>query len=134
MGYLLDQVQKWRTFLENYGDPQEVDIETARQADQHKVWTYWSRGSDFLSNELVESDEVVGYFVTPRQWTAESGSLTFVETEWVDCPTCEENEEDDDWDPDSCEECEGSGNFSIYIPDCLDAKTEEEVLAMRELS
>jgi hypothetical protein len=54
-------------------------------------------------------------------------------TVWVDCPKCEEElDKDEDWDQDDCGECEGSGTLSIYMPDCLNAKTDEEVWAARQ--
>lgn len=132
LGNLLETVEEWKKFTEQYGDLEEISLEQAKKLDVHQVWTFWSRSSDFLSNELVEAVEVISYFKSENQWDAEEGSLTFVMTVWVDCETCEANSEDDDWDQDDCEECEGSGVLSITIPDCMDCKTEDEVYARRE--
>jgi hypothetical protein len=132
MGYLLDSVNAWKQFAKTHGELEEISVEEAKQLDEHYVWTLWSRGSDFLANEFVISGEAISYFKTTNKWVAERGSLTFVMTEWVECPTCEENSEDDDWDPDECSECEGSGTLSISIPACLNCKSDEEILEMRE--
>lgn len=132
MGYLQDCVREWRDFTQKYGEPQEVSQEAAKAIPESRVWTLWSRGSDFLANEYAENAEVISYFVTPNSWSEVRGSLTVTWTVWVDCATCETNfEEDEDWDQDECEECEGSGTLSIEIPDCNEAQTEEEIYASR---
>jgi hypothetical protein len=133
MGYLQDCVREWREFAEKYGQPQEISKEAAKALPEDRVWTLWSRGSDFLANEFAENGEVISYFVTSNPWSEVRGSVTVTWTVWIDCPTCETNlEEDDDWDQDDCEECEGGGTLSIDIPDCLNAKTEEEIYATRK--
>jgi hypothetical protein len=132
VGYLQDCVFEWRSFIKKYGEPEEVLAEEARALPEERVWTLWSRGSDFLANEFAENGEVIGYFVTPNPWSEERGTVTPTWTVWVDCPTCETNsEEDEDWDQDDCEECEGSGNLHIEIPECSDSMTEEEIYASR---
>ncbi|MFM5968285.1 MAG: hypothetical protein ACKOQ8_04505 [Micrococcales bacterium] len=132
MGYLMDHVNVWNAFISKYGAPQEVSLEFAKNADKSTVWTMWDRGDEFLVNEFVEHGEVLTYFVTPRPWTEAQGTVVVVVTCWVDCITCEANEDDEDWDMNDCEECEGGGVVSIIIPDCAGETTDEGVLSHRQ--
>lgn len=129
---LLDDAQKWAEFVSNYGAPKEVPFEVAKNADPNKVWTLWSRGSDYLVNEFKQGEEVISYWLTANPWQGEEGQLFYAMTIWIDCPTCSEMfEVDEDWDQDECEECEGSGTLAIDLDSCLNAETEQEVFEMR---
>jgi len=129
---LLEDARRYQEFLQKYGQPVEILIEEARKQDHHHIWTLWGRSSDFFVNELVEADEVMSYWFTPRPWEGKAGEIFYTSTIWVDCPTCEKMlEEGDEWDQDECVECEGAGTLSIDLEDCADARTEEEVFAKR---
>lgn len=129
----MEYVNEWNLFVEKYGSPEEIEFEAAQQADQSRVWTLWSRGNDFLSNECVEDNEVISHWVTPNPCGEEPDSVHVAMTLWVDCPTCEEgSDQDEDWDQDDCPECEGRGVFSIYLPDACEAKSDEEVWLLKE--
>jgi hypothetical protein len=133
MGIYLDDANSWREFIKEFGEPEEVSREDLMGIAPNRVWTLWSRGSEFLVNETGDGDEVMSYWVTPRPWTQPQGTSFVTMTVWVDCPKCEEElDKDEDWDQDDCEECEGNGTVSIYMPDCVNAKTEEEVWAARQ--
>jgi hypothetical protein len=129
---LLEDARRYQEFLQKYGQPVEIPAEEAKKQDLHNIWTLWSRSSDFFVNELVEADEVISHWFTPRPWEGKAGEIFYTSTIWVDCPTCANMlEEDDEWDQDECSECEGSGTLSIDLEDCAEAKTEEEVFAKR---
>lgn len=129
----MSYVNDWNHFVQNYGLPEEIDFESAKQADQSRIWTLWSRGTDFLSNECVESDEVISHWLTPKPYYGERDSIHVTMTLWVDCPTCEAGfDEVDEWDQDDCPDCEGKGVFSIYIPDASKATSDEEVWRFRD--
>lgn len=142
MGVYLDEVNKWRGFVKEYGEPEEVSQESLSDFEQNRVWSASGvtvlsvegiAGVDALVNEISESDEVLSYWVTPRAWTKPPGTLSTTMTVWVDCPTCEEElSKDEDWDQSDCGECEGNGTLSIYMPNCVNAQTDEEVWAARE--
>jgi len=56
-------------------------------------------------------------------------------TIWVDCPTCEQMEEEDEtWDQDDCPECKGRGIFWIDLDECLQAESDQEVFDKRSLT
>lgn len=133
MGIYLDDANSWREFVREFGEPEEVSREDLMGIAPNRVWTLWSRGSEFLVNETGDGDEVMSYWATPQPWTQPQGTLFVTMTLWVDCPKCEEElNKDEDWDQDDCEECKGNGALSIYMPDCVNAKTEEEVWAERQ--
>ena len=133
MGIYLDYANSWREFVREFGEPEEISREGLIGIELNRVWTLWSRGSEFLVNETVDSAEVMSYWITPRPWTQPQGTSFVTMTVWVDCPTCEDGfDSDEDWDQDECEECEGNGTLSIFMPDCVNAKTEEEVWAARQ--
>jgi hypothetical protein len=133
MGIYLDQANNWREFVREYGEPEEVSRDALSDFEPNRVWSLWWRTSEFLVNESGDGDKVMSYWVTPRPWTQPLGTLFFTMTVWVDCPKCEEElDKDEDWDQDDCGECEGNGTLSIYMPDCVNAKTEEEVWAERQ--
>lgn len=132
MGYLLDEVKRWKEFLATYGEPIEVTEAEKQKLDPNTIWVLNSRGSDFLCNENELSADGFSFWATPKPWSAPVGTLLISMTLWVDCPTCEANEDDEDWDQDDCEECEGAGTMSIDLDECQDAKTDEEVFAARQ--
>jgi hypothetical protein len=133
MGMYLDEANNWKEFVREYGEPEEVSREALSDFEPNRVWSLWWRSSEFLVNETGDGDKVMSYWVTPRPWTQPLGTLFVTMTVWVDCPKCEEElGKDEDWDQDDCGECEGSGTLSIYMPDCVNAKTDEEVWAARE--
>jgi hypothetical protein len=134
MGVYLDDANSWREFVGEFGEPEEVSREDLMGFAPNLVWTLRSsRSSEFLVNETGDGDEVLSYWVTPRPWTQPQGTSFVTMTLWVDCPKCyEESEKDEDWDQDDCEECEGGGTLAIFMPDCVNAKTEEEVWAARQ--
>lgn len=130
MGALLDEVNVLKEFIETYGEFTEVNTyEEVQQSEPHHVWTLWSGGNDFLANGYFEDEEVISYFLTPKPWAAEEGSLKVVLTYWVDCPTCQAQSDNDEWEQDECHQCEGDGTLSIDLRECLDAQTEEEIWA-----
>lgn len=133
MGIYLDEANKWKEFVREFGEPKEVTREALNDFEPNRVWSLWSRSQEVLVNEIAFHDEVMSYWVTPRPWTQPQGTFFVTMLFWVDCPKCEEESEKDmDWDQDDCEECEGSGNLAIYMPDCVNAKTDEEVWAARQ--
>lgn len=130
MGILLDEVETLRQFIKTYGEFTEVStLEEVQQAAQETIWTLWSGGNDFLANGYFEDEEVISYFLTPKPWVAETGALKVVFVYWVDCPTCETQSENEDWDVDDCPLCEGDGTLSIDLRECLDAQSEEQIWA-----
>jgi hypothetical protein len=133
MGIYLDDANNWREFGREFGEPEEVSRDALGNYESNRVWTLWSRSNEVLVNETADSDEVMSYWVTPRPWTMPQGTHFVTMTVWVDCPKCEEElDKDEDWDQDECGECEGSCTLSIYMPDCVNAKTDEEVWAARQ--
>lgn len=133
MGIYLEEANNWRDFLSEFGQPEEVSRDSLGGFEPNRVWSLWSRSQEVLVNETSFSDEVMSYWVTPRPWSQPQGTSFITMTLWVDCPKCEEElEKDEDWDQDDCGECEGSGTLSIYMPDCVNAKTDEEVWAHRQ--
>lgn len=133
MGTLLDDANNWKEFVREFGEPEEVSREALSGVEPNRVWTLWSRSNEVLVNETADSGEVMSYWVTPQPWTQPQGTSFVTMTVWVDCPTCDEElGKDEDWDQDDCGECESSGVLSIYMPDCVEARTEEEVWAARQ--
>jgi hypothetical protein len=136
LGAFLDYANDWKEFVREFGEPEEVSWEALSDFDPNRVWSLWflrSRDTEFLCNEIAVDDEVMSYWVTPRPWTQPQGTQTVTMLIWVSCPKCEEESDEElDWDPGDCEECEGFGNVAIHMPDCVNAKTDEEVWAARQ--
>lgn len=136
MGMYLDEANKWKEFVREFGEPEEVSRESLSGFEPNRVWTLWSRASrDFLANETGDGAEAMSYWVTPRPWTQPQRTFVVAMRLWVPCPKCEEGmDSDENSGQDACEECEGSGCFVIEMDDCVDAKTDEEVWAKRQIS
>jgi hypothetical protein len=123
MSLLLEAVGVYREFLRTYGEPNEIAEEEALAANEAHIWTLWHHEHEELFRGYQTGDQVCGYFQTPGAWHSDNKLNQVPYYMWVDCPRCEAAGLDD------CEVCEGGGAVGISIPDCIDMKSEEEILA-----
>lgn len=123
MPSLLEAVEAYREFLRTYGEPNELSEEQALANNQAHIWTLWHDEHEELFPGYQAGDQVVSYFQTPEGWHSDNRPNPVPFYLWVDCPTCEGAGLDD------CDGCEGGGQVGISIPDCIDMKSEEEILA-----
>lgn len=125
MGYLVDQVRKYREFEGRYGEPKEISESEAQSVPEGHLWTLWSDESDELIPGRGSGDQVSGFFKTPNPWIPEDRPDSIPWYLWVDCPSCGGAE------PDECDDCEGGGLVGISVPECVQLSTDEEIMATR---
>jgi hypothetical protein len=125
MTYYLDILNRYKEFLELTGGIEEVTPEEARSLSPNLVWSQrWPNMEIFLTKGFSDEDGEDGYFKANLSWD-DSTPDYIVTSVWFDCEDCQDLEDEDS----ECLTCSGSGSRSISFEDCLEASTEEEILA-----
>lgn len=135
-GRLVDEVLAWEKFFTaNFG---AVTVSTREEAEKlpNRAWiSYQLRSGDWMLEPIEQADDLLeqdydGY----EYWLSEKprvkeGEYEFLIESHLSCPECERNyEEDEDWDQDECEVCQGAGIICLHIPDGIGLRSDREIL------
>jgi hypothetical protein len=102
-----------RSWLETYGKPESVGTPDP-SIEPNRIWTvwFWDNG-EWITNEYVPDDgtlDISEYYITPKPWDAEPGSIQVHTSMWTDCNECKAGAKKDS---EECEACEGAGTILI---------------------
>lgn len=123
----MDLVKEFETATEKFGGFIVASEEEAR-ATPDRAWSLGilKHGSYEMRSGSHE-DPVDEYFLSARP-VAGGDDLELVVDAQISCPTCDAgHKQDEEWDEDDCEQCEGSGCLLIHIPDCVGMRSDDEI-------
>lgn len=133
-GVLVDEVLRWERFFHSkFGD---ISLSTLQEVEKfpERGWvSYQVSNGSFLLEQFDPKTSKEGK--NEDYWLSDSPRLTEGEYEFLidselSCPECEKNSEDDEWEQDDCEVCEGSGIIVLHVPDGIGLRSDEEIIKL----
>lgn len=131
-GVLVHEVLKWERFFHSkFGD---ISASTLQEVEKfpERGWVSYQLSN---GNFLLEPFDPSNLEDHEDYWLSDSPRLTEGEYEFLidselSCPECEKNSEDDEWEQDDCEVCEGSGIIVVHVPDMVGLRSDEEIIKL----
>lgn len=131
-GAFVDEVLKWERFFHaKFGNISSSTLQEVEKFPERGWVSYQlSNGNSLLEPYDPSSpQEYEDYWLSDSPRTI-GGNYEFLIDYEAGCPECEKNSDDDDWEQDDCELCEGSGIIVIHVPDGIGLRSDDDIIKL----